>query len=81
MGRARIGGLVDVRVRDLREFTDDRHRTVDDVPFGGGPGMVLKAEPVFRAIEAIRSERGELDAVLHLWPPRRSGLAREQRLL
>ena len=77
VGRARIGGLVDVRVRDLREFTDDRHRTVDDVPFGGGPGMVLKAEPVFRAIEAIRSERGELDAVILLTPQGRPFSQRE----
>ena len=46
------------RVHDLRDFTTDRHRVVDDVPFGGGPGMVLKPEPLFRAVEAIRTTRG-----------------------
>jgi len=53
--RARERGLVDLRVHDLRDHTDDRHRTVDDAPFGGGPGMVMKAEPFFRAVEAIRA--------------------------
>ena len=46
--------MIDVRVHDLREFTTDRHHVVDDVPFGGGPGMVLKPEPLFAAVEAIR---------------------------
>ena len=53
--RARETCLVDVRVHDLREFTHDRHRTVDDRPFGGGEGMVLKPEPLFEAVEALRS--------------------------
>jgi tRNA (guanine37-N1)-methyltransferase len=52
--RGREKGLIDVRVRDLRDFTSDRHRTVDDRPFGGGEGMVLKPEPIFKAVEAIR---------------------------
>jgi tRNA (guanine37-N1)-methyltransferase len=47
-----------VKVRDLRDFTTDRHRVVDDVPYGGGPGMVLKPDPIFRALEAIEAERG-----------------------
>jgi tRNA (guanine37-N1)-methyltransferase len=64
VGRARERGVLDIRVRDLREFTDDRHRTVDDVPFGGGPGMVLKPEPLFRAVEAIAAERGAPSAVV-----------------
>ncbi len=51
--RAREAGLLDVRVRDLREFTHDRHRTVDDRPFGGGEGMVLKPEPLFEAVESL----------------------------
>jgi len=51
--RAREAGLVEVRVHDLREFTHDRHRTVDDRPFGGGEGMVLKPEPLFEAVEAL----------------------------
>jgi tRNA (guanine37-N1)-methyltransferase len=54
--RAREAGLVDIRVHDLREHTDDRHRTVDDAPFGGGPGMVMKAEPFFHALEKVRAE-------------------------
>ena len=59
IGRARAKGLVDVKARDLRDYTTDRHRVVDDVPFGGGPGMVMKPEPIFRAVEAIASERSE----------------------
>ena len=51
--RARESELVDVRVHDLREFTRDRHRTVDDRPFGGGEGMVLKPEPIFECIESL----------------------------
>jgi len=64
VGRAIARGLVDVRVRDLREHALDRHRVVDDVPFGGGPGMVMKPEPLFRAVEAIRAERGEPAAIV-----------------
>jgi tRNA (guanine37-N1)-methyltransferase len=52
--RAREKGLVETRVHDLREYTTDRHRTVDDRPFGGGEGMVLKPEPIFKAVESIR---------------------------
>jgi tRNA (guanine37-N1)-methyltransferase len=51
--RAREARLVDVRVHDLRSFTHDRHRTVDDRPFGGGEGMVLKPEPLFEAVESL----------------------------
>ena len=51
--RAREVGLIDVRVQDLRVFTRDRHRTVDDRPFGGGEGMVLKPEPLFEAVESL----------------------------
>ena len=54
--RARTAGLLDLRVHDLRDWTHDRHKTVDDRPFGGGPGMVLKPEPLFEAIEALASE-------------------------
>jgi tRNA (guanine37-N1)-methyltransferase len=53
LGRARASGLLEVRVHDLRDWATDRHRTVDDVPFGGGAGMVLKAEPFFAAVEAL----------------------------
>lgn len=64
VGRAIDRGVIDARVHDLREHATDRHRVVDDVPFGGGPGMVLKPEPLFRAVEAIRVERGEPRAVV-----------------
>jgi tRNA (guanine37-N1)-methyltransferase len=64
VGRAVDRGLIDIRVHDLREHTTDRHRLVDDVPFGGGPGMVLKAEPLFAAVEHIRTERGAPAAVI-----------------
>ena len=56
VGRAIERGTLAVAVRDLREFTTDRHRVVDDVPYGGGPGMVLKPEPVFRAIDAVERD-------------------------
>ena len=51
--RARQAGIIKVQIRDLREFTHDRHRTVDDRPFGGGQGMVLKPEPLFEAVESL----------------------------
>jgi len=51
--RAREAGLIHVHVQDLRSFTKDRHRTVDDRPFGGGEGMVLKPEPLFEAVESL----------------------------
>jgi tRNA (guanine37-N1)-methyltransferase len=57
LGRARERGVVDVRVHDLRAYTTDRHRSVDDTPFGGGPGMVLAPDPVFRAVEAVDPPR------------------------
>ena len=53
VGRAIERGVVAARVHDLRSFTSDRHRVVDDVPYGGGPGMVMKPEPLFRAIDAV----------------------------
>ncbi len=64
VGRAIARGLVDLRVHDLRDYTEDRHRSVDDVPFGGGPGMVLKPGPLVEAVGAIRRERGEPAAVI-----------------
>jgi tRNA (guanine37-N1)-methyltransferase len=65
-------GLIDIAVHDLRDHTHDRHRTVDDVPYGGGPGMVMKAEPVTRAVEDIRQRRGMPDAVVLLTPQGRA---------
>src|SRR5207247_9532897 len=51
--RARAGGLLDLSIHNLRDYTHDRHRTVDDKPFGGGPGMLLKPEPIFEAVERL----------------------------
>ncbi len=53
LGKARERGLVDLRIHDLRDQTDDNHRTVDDAPFGGGPGMVMKPEPWYAALEQV----------------------------
>lgn len=53
VGRARKTGLLDLRVHNLRDWTHDRHKTVDDRPFGGGAGMVMKPEPLFEAVEAL----------------------------
>lgn len=64
VSRGIAAGLLDVRVHDLRGFTTDRHRVVDDMPFGGGPGMVLKPEPLFRAVERITAERGRPEAIV-----------------
>ncbi len=55
--RARLKGLLDLKIHDLRDWTHDRHRTVDDRPFGGGPGMLLKPEPLFEAIESLQREK------------------------
>ena len=64
VARAIAKGVLDVKVHDLRDFTTDRHRVVDDMPFGGGPGMVLKPEPLFAAVDRIREERGSPAAVI-----------------
>jgi tRNA (guanine37-N1)-methyltransferase len=53
--RAIAGGQASIRLHDLRDFTEDRHRTVDDRPFGGGPGMVFKPDPVFKAVAALQA--------------------------
>jgi len=68
VGRARAAGVLDIVVHNLRDFTTDKHRVVDDVPFGGGPGMVMKPEPFFAALGAIRQRRGTPDAVILLSP-------------
>jgi tRNA (guanine37-N1)-methyltransferase len=54
VGRGIERGIIQLHTHDLRDFTHDRHRQVDDMPFGGGPGMVIKPEPVFEAVESIR---------------------------
>jgi tRNA (guanine37-N1)-methyltransferase len=60
LGRAIGAGVLDVRVHDLRQWSVDRHRTVDDAPFGGGPGMVMKPEPFFAAVESLDPDRGRV---------------------
>ena len=81
LGRAIERGTLDVKVRDLRDFTTDRHRVVDDVPYGGGPGMVLKPDPIFRALDAIEAERGTPLTVVMMSPQgRRFTQAEAQRL-
>jgi tRNA (guanine37-N1)-methyltransferase len=64
--KAREAGLIEIQVHDLRTWTYDRHRTVDDRPFGGGEGMLLKAAPIFEAVEAVWPERGEGSKVVLL---------------
>ncbi len=68
VGRAREQRSIDVAVHDLRDFTTDRHRTVDDAPYGGGPGMVLKVEPFLHAVDHVRQRRGRPDAVILMSP-------------
>jgi tRNA (guanine37-N1)-methyltransferase len=60
LGRAIEAGLLDVRVHDLRDWSTDRHRTVDDESFGGGPGMVMKPEPFFDAVGSLDPDRGRV---------------------
>ena len=60
LGKAIGAGVLDVRVHDLRDWTEDPHRTVDDAPFGGGPGMVMRPDVWFRAVEAIDPDRGRV---------------------
>lgn len=76
LGRAQVQGLLDLRVHDLRSVTTDPHRSVDDAPFGGGPGMILMAGPVFATVEAVAAPR----PLLLLGPSGRrfdQGVARE----
>lgn len=64
IGKAAQQGLVAVHCTDYRDFTSDRHRTVDDAPYGGGPGMVMKIEPVVTALESVAAARGPMHRVL-----------------
>lgn len=67
VGRAVKAGLVDIHAHDLREYTHDAHRQVDDAPFGGGAGMVLKPEPIFEAVEAVRRENAGPVVLFEPW--------------
>ena len=68
VGRAVETKLLDVVIHDLRDFTADRHRSVDDVPYGGGPGMVMKPEPIFKALDAIEARHDRRPTVLLMSP-------------
>ena len=69
LGRARQKGIVEVEAVNLRDFAADRHKTTDDEPFGGGPGMVMKCEPVFAAVEALTARRPGARARIVLMTP------------
>jgi len=69
--RAQEKGLLDVKVYNIRDFASDRHKTVDDYPFGGGPGMVLKPEPIFKAVDFIKRDK-EPRRIIFLSPAGRS---------
>lgn len=88
MGRARKAGLYELRAYDLREWTHDRHRTVDDAPFGGGQGMLMKAGPIYEAVEDVSSREETKPYVVFFSPCGRTfdqrvaqRLATKERLL
>ena len=68
LGRAQEAGHIELIVKNIRDYTLDKHTRVDDYPYGGGAGMVMEAEPVWRCYEAICSECGKLPRVIHLTP-------------
>ena len=65
LDQAKKKKLVTIRVSDLRKFTHDKHRTIDDTPYGGGAGMILKPEPIFECVESLQSKR-RYDEVIYL---------------
>ena len=67
-GRAMENGLISVEARDIREYSTDKHRHVDDVPYGGGAGMVMQAGPVCDAYEALCSRLGKRPRVIYMTP-------------
>ncbi len=75
--RAREAGLLDLRLHQLRDWTHDRHKTVDDRPFGGGPGMLLKPEPIFEAVESLKRENTRVVLMSPSGRPFHQGIARE----
>jgi len=77
VGRARKSGLLDLRVHNLRDWTHDRHKTVDDRPFGGGAGMVMKPEPLYEAVEALGGEGAHVILLGPAGRPFTQAIARE----
>lgn len=80
LSRARREGLISVELVNIRDFANDPHATVDDYPYGGGPGMVMKPEPIYEAVEWVEKELGERPHVVLMTPQGRkfdSGLARD----
>jgi tRNA (guanine37-N1)-methyltransferase len=75
--RAREAGLLDLKIHQLRDYTHDRHKTVDDRPFGGGPGMLLKPEPIFEAVEHIAREATQVILLSPAGRPFSQAIARE----
>ena len=68
MKRARESGIVDLRIHNLRDWTTDKHHIVDDAPFGGGQGMVMKPEPIFAAVEELRRASGDKSKIILMSP-------------
>jgi tRNA (guanine37-N1)-methyltransferase len=68
MKRARENGIVDLRIHNLRDWTTDKHHIVDDAPFGGGQGMVMKPEPIFAAVEELRRASGDKSKIILMSP-------------
>src|ERR1700760_3207238 len=68
MGRAQRAGQVDIQLHQLRDYATDKHRTVDEKPYGGGPGMLLKCEPIFAAVEDVQSKAPKPGRVILLSP-------------
>jgi tRNA (guanine37-N1)-methyltransferase len=79
--RARNSGLLDLTIHNLRDYAHDRHKTVDDRPFGGGPGMLLKPEPIFEAVEALAGEGTRVILLSPAGRPFSQPIARELSLL
>jgi tRNA (guanine37-N1)-methyltransferase len=77
VGRAIERGTLTAQVHDLRAFTTDRHRVVDDMPYGGGPGMVLKPDPIFRALDAVVNDAGSARSLVVLTSPQGTRLTQE----
>jgi tRNA (guanine37-N1)-methyltransferase len=88
LGRAVEGGLVDIALHNIRDYAEDKHHIVDDYPFGGGPGMVMKPEPLFASVEAVKALDPQPGHVVLLTPQGRlltqrigEELARQERLI